>query len=151
MEIRRDDLTGSQAVQLIREHFEHMRQITPPESVHALDLASLRSPDITFWTIWEGDELLGCGALRELDEKTGEIKSMRTANAHRRRGVASQMLKHIIQEAKQRGYDRLYLETGSFSAFAPAQALYQNHGFEYCSPFGEYTDDSNLVFMTKEL
>lgn len=151
MEIREDDLTGKEIIDLLREHLEHMKEITPPESVHALDLEGLRSPDITFWTIWEGNELLGCGALKELDSKSGEVKSMRTANAHRRKGAASKMLEHIIQEAQRRGYDYLNLETGAFPAFTPARTLYARYGFEYRGPFGDYIDDPNSVFMTKKL
>jgi putative acetyltransferase len=152
LQIREDDLTGKQIADLLREHLENMHEITPPGSVHALDLAALRSsPNITFWSAWEGDQLLGCGALKELDPKSGEIKSMRTAKAHRRQGVASKILAHIIQEAKRRNYDRLNLETGAFPEFAPARALYTRYGFEYCGPFGDYTDDPNSVFMTKKL
>lgn len=151
LQIRQDDLTGEKIVALLQEHLEHMYEITPPESVHALDLTALRSPDITFWTAWEGDELLGCGALKELDAETGEVKSMRTAKAHLREGVASKILEHIIKEAKRRAYTCLNLETGSFLDFAPARALYTRHGFEYCGPFADYIDDPNSVFMTKKL
>jgi putative acetyltransferase len=151
LDIREDDLTGKAIADLLREHLENMYEITPPESVHALSLEALRSPDITFWTAWEGDELLGCGALKQLDARSGEVKSMRTAMAHRRKGVASKILEHIIQEAKRRAYDYLHLETGSFAEFAPARALYTQYGFEYRGPFGDYTDDPNSVFMTKKL
>jgi putative acetyltransferase len=150
-QIQKDDLTSQKVADLLQEHLENMYEITPPESVHALDLEALRSPDITFWTAWEGNELLGCGALKELDSRSGEVKSMRTAKAHRRRGVATKILEHIIKEAKQRGYNFLNLETGSFPEFAPARALYILHGFEYQGPFGEYIDDPNSVFMTKKL
>ncbi|NET51747.1 MAG: GNAT family N-acetyltransferase [Merismopedia sp. SIO2A8] len=128
-----------------------MHRMTPPESVHALDLEALRSPHITVWSVWDGDVLMGCGALKELDGKSGEIKSMRTDPIHRRKGVASRMLDHIIKEAKHRGYQCLNLETGSSPGFAPAQALYRRYGFEYRDPFGEYADDPNSVFMTKKL
>lgn len=123
LHIREDDLTGQEIANLLREHLENMHAISPPESVHALDLEALRSPNITFWTAWEDSELLGCGALKELDESSGEVKSMRTATAHRRKGVAAKILEHMIEVAKQRGYDRLYLETGSLPEFAPARAL----------------------------
>ena len=151
MQIREDDLTGSEIGALLQEHLENMYEISPPESVHAMDIERLRSPDITFWSAWDGGELLGCGALKELDDRTGEVKSMRTATAHRRRGVAAKVLDTIIEEAKRRGYDRLNLETGSERAFAPAQALYERYGFTYRGPFGEYVEDPNSVFMTKEL
>lgn len=151
MHIREDDLTGNKIAELLREHLENMNEITPPESVHALDLEALRSPDISFFSAWEGDELLGCGALKELDSRSGEVKSMHTAKPHRCRGVASKILEHIIIEAQQRAYDCLNLETGAFAEFAPAQALYTRYGFEYRGPFGEYIDDPNSVFMTKKL
>jgi putative acetyltransferase len=111
----------------------------------------LRKPEITFWSAWENEELMGCGALKELDAQHGEIKSMRTSSSHLRKGVARQMLQYIIEEAKQRGYNRLSLETGSQAAFEPARNLYTSFGFQYCKPFSDYTDDPNSVFMTKEL
>lgn len=151
LQIRQDDLTGRKVANLLQEHLENIKKITPPESIHALDLQALRSPDITFWTAWEDDELLGCGALKKLDLRSGEVKSMRTAKVHRRKGVASKILEHIIAEAEQRSYERLNLETGSFPEFAPARALYTLYGFEYRSPFAEYIDDPNSVFMTKKL
>lgn len=151
LQIREDDLKGKKIADLLQEHLENMYEISPPGSVHALDLEALRSPDITFWTAWLGDELLGCGALKELDSRTGELKSMRTSMAHRRKGVASKILEHIIKEAERRGYNYLNLETGSFAEFASAQALYTRYGFEYRGPFAEYIDDPNSVFMTKKL
>ena len=151
MQIHEDDLTGEEIPCFLRDHLEEMHEITPPESIHALDLEALRSPDITFWSAWEGDELLGCGALKELDSRSGEVKSMRTANAHRGRGVASKILEHIINEAKRRAYDRLNLETGAMPEFDPARAMYILYGFQYRGPFAEYTDDPNSVFMTKKL
>ena len=151
MRIREDDLKGGAVERLLREHLEDMHEITPPESVHALDLEALRSPGITFWSAWEGEELVGCGALKELDPRSGEIKSMRTAVDHRGRGVASEILEHIIGESRRRGYECLSLETGSMAEFAPARALYERYGFEYRGPFGDYTDDPNSVFMAKRL
>ncbi|MBV6621433.1 MAG: GNAT family N-acetyltransferase [Rivularia sp. (in: Bacteria)] len=151
MQIIEDNLTGTKITELLREHLQNMNEITPPESVHALDLEALRASDITFWTAWEDSELLGCGALKELDSKTGEIKSMRTATTHRRKGVASKILDRIIEEAQKRGYDYLNLETGSFREFAPARNLYEKYGFKYRSPFAEYIEDPNSVFMTKKL
>ena len=151
LQIREDDLAGREIADLMREHLENMHEITPPQSVHALDLEALRLPDITFFSAWEGSELLGCGALKELDSKSGEIKSMRTVKAHRRKGVASKILEHIIKEAQRRAYDCLNLETGAIPEFAPARALYIRYGFEYRSPFADYIDDPNSVFMTKKL
>lgn len=148
MKIEKDNLTRPEIHALLDEHLRSMYELSPPESVHALDLEKLRRPDITFWSAWEGSVLLGCGAIKELDSKHGEIKSMRTPAALRRRGAARALLIHMIAEAKVRGYERLSLETGSMEAFKPAQRLYESFGFEYCEPFGGYTEDSNSVFMS---
>ena len=148
MRIREDDLGGVEIAKLLQEHLDCMRVHSPPESVHALDLEGLQSPDITFWTAWQGDELLGCGALKELDAQHGEIKSMRTAAAHLGKGIGSRILEHIMEEARRRSYSRLSLETGSMEAFAPARELYRRFGFEYQGPFGDYAEDPNSVFMT---
>lgn len=150
MDIKRDDLTGTEVAALIGEHLQSMAIHSPPESIHALNLEALKKPEITFWSAWEQDELVGCGALKELDGQHGEIKSMRTSSAHLRRGVAKRMLEHIIEEAKRRGYQRLSLETGSMDAFEPARKLYASFGFQYCKPFSDYIEDPNSVFMTKE-
>ena len=136
---------------MLREHLAGMRRYSPPESSHALDLDGLRRPDLTFWTQWEGGELLGCGALRELAPGHGEIKSMRTATVHLRKGVARAMLTHILEEAHRRGYRRLSLETGSHAAFKPARQLYARFGFTVCGPFEGYKEDPYSVFMTLEL
>lgn len=149
MLIRLDDLSGPEIQDLLAQHLRNMHEITPPESIHALDLSGLRKPEITFWSAWSGDELLGCGALKELDPTHGEIKSMRTADAHRRKGVAAALLDHILTEARRRSYSRLSLETGSFPEFEPARRLYERFGFTYCGPFGEYSEDPNSVFMTR--
>jgi putative acetyltransferase len=151
MEIRIDDLSGPQVQRLLREHLDGMAQHSPPESIHALDLDGLRQPAITFWSLWQGAELLGCGALKELDACHGEIKSMRTAASHLRKGVAARLLQHILEEAQRRGYRRLSLETGSMAAFAPAHALYARFGFAFCGPFADYVEDPNSVFMTRTL
>jgi putative acetyltransferase len=147
--IRVDDLTGPEIAALLREHLAEMRRISPPESVHALDLDGLRRPEVTFWSAWEGRDLLGCGALKSLDAGHGEIKSMRTTAAHQRKGVAARLLQHIIEEAQRRGYRRLSLETGSQPEFTPARRLYERFGFDYCGPFADYRDDPNSVFMTR--
>ena len=151
MEIREDDLRGPEIAALLGAHLDHMAAQSPPESRHTLDLDALRTPDISFWTVWDGDELLGCGALKQLDPAHGEIKSMHTAERHRGRGVAAGMVAHIIAEARRRGYRRLSLETGSMDAFAPARTLYARHGFVPCAPFAGYGPDPNSVFMTLEL
>ena len=137
MQVRLDDLSGPEVRELLEEHLSAMRQLSPPESVHALDIDALRQPGITFWTVWSGNELLGCGALKELDPQHGEIKSMRTATAHKREGVATAMLQHIVAEAQRRGYRRLSLETGSMPAFLAARELYLRGGFQPCGPFAD--------------
>ena len=148
MHIREDDLTGHEIAALLDEHLTDMHAITPAESVHAMDLEALRAdPNVTFWSLWEEGSLLGCGALKLIDSQRGEIKSMRTAEAHRRRGVAAQILEHIFDQARAAGLTALYLETGSMAEFAAARGLYERYGFEYCKPFAGYEDDPNSVFM----
>lgn len=151
LQIRSDDLTGPEIVALLREHLQCMTRVSPPESRHALDLDGLRRPEITFWTAWKGADSAGCGALKRLGQHHGEIKSMRTASGYLRRGVASHMLRHILEEAKRRGYRRLSLETGSMDYFEPARRLYASFGFKHCKPFGGYILDPNSVFMTREI
>jgi putative acetyltransferase len=151
VEIRRDDLRGDQVLALIAEHLRGMHAASPAESVHALGVEALRGPEITFWSAWEGAELLGCGALKELDPRQGEIKSMRTAAPHLRKGVAAAMVRHIVEEATRRGYTRLSLETGSMDEFAPARTLYAKYGFTVCGPFADYGDDPNSTYMTRSL
>jgi putative acetyltransferase len=151
MDIRVDDLSGPEIAQLLREHLHSMTLHSPPESIHALDLDGLRKPEITFWSVWQDAELMGCGAIKQLDPHHGEIKSMRTASSHLRKGVAASLMQHILEEARRRSYQRLSLETGSMGAFAPARRLYTNFGFEFCGPFADYVEDPYSVFMTKKL
>lgn len=148
MRIEIDDLSGSAIKALLNEHLQSMHELSPPESVHALDLERLRGHEITFWSAWEGSLLLGCGALKELDPYHGELKSMRTPPALRRRGAGRAIIAHIIEVARSRSYERLSLETGSMEALKPARNLYQSYGFTYCGPFGEYIEDQHSVFMT---
>ena len=151
MDIRLDDLKGAEVIRLLEEHYRNLRAISPPESCHVLDLPGLRKPEITFWSVWQERELLGCGALKELDPRHGEIKSMRTAAPHLRKGVGSALVKHIVEEARRRRYRRLSLETGAQAEFEAARRLYAGFGFETCGPFGDYVEDPNSVFMTKSL
>ena len=151
MDIIVDDLSSPEIRALLDEHLANMRSISPPESTHALPIEGLRKPDVTFWTAWENGELLGCGALKELDAEHGEIKSMRTVSRHLRKGVAKALLEYIIAEAGRRGYRRLSLETGSMIEFEPARQLYARAGFVYCLPFADYIEDPNSVFMEREL
>ena len=151
MDIRVDDLSGPEIVQLLRTHLQDMALHSPPESVHALDLEALRKPEITFWSAWQDAELMGCGAIKELDSRHGEIKSMRTVSSQLRKGVAATLMRHILDEAKRRSYERLSLETGSTEPFAPARSLYASFGFKPCAPFADYVDDPFSVFMTREI
>jgi putative acetyltransferase len=151
VDIRQGGLDTPEVAALLAEHVEDMRRYSPPESVHALDLDRLRTPDLTFWSLWEGPEVLGCAALRELDPAHGELKSMRTSSAHRRRGVAAALLDHVVAEARQRGYARLSLETGSPAEFAPARTMYAVYGFTACDAFSPYAADDFSVFMTLDL
>lgn len=149
MDIRVTDPHLPEVTQLLQLHLNDMAVHSPPESIHALDIDALCAPQITFWAAWRDQALLGCGALSELDASHGEVKSMRTANAYLRQGVARQLLETIITTAKQRNYQRLSLETGSMAAFAPARKLYEDYGFELCEPFGDYVLDPNSLFMTR--
>ena len=148
MRITEGDLSNPNVIALLSEHLQGMADHSPPESIHALDLEGLRAPDISFWSAWDGPELLGCGALKELDPHHGEIKSMRTAHVHLGKGVGTAIVQHIIAEAMRRGYTRLSLETGSGAAFEPAHTLYQKFGFTFCGPFSDYRDDPFSRFMT---
>ena len=151
MKIEIDDLSRPAIHALLDEHLRSMHALSPPESVHALDLARLRVPEITFWSAWADAQLLGCGALKELDATQGEVKSMRTPESLRRRGAGRALLAHIVAVAKSRGYERLSLETGAAPAFRPAQQLYESFGFTRCGPFADYVDDPNSVFMSMRL
>ena len=148
LKIGLDDLRGPEIVALLQAHLDQMAAASPPESRHALDLDGLRAPDVTFWTAWRDDMLLGCGALKQIDPAHGEIKSMHTAQAARGQGIGAAILQTIFEEARSRNYERLSLETGSMAEFRPAHRLYERHGFAYCSPFADYRDDPNSVFMT---
>ena len=151
MLIEVDDLSRPAVHALLNEHLQNMYALSPPESVHALDLDALRKPDVTSWTAWSGRALMVCAALKELEPTHGEVKSMRTAPAFRRQGVGKAMLTQIIREAEARRYHRLSLETGSMEAFLPARELYESFGFSYCPPFGDYALDPNSVFFTRVL
>jgi putative acetyltransferase len=151
VEIVLDDLTGPQIARFLDEHVREMQSITPPESKHALDLDALRRPEITFWSVLDGDTVVGCGALKRLDVSHAEVKSMRTRPARKRSGIASLTLEHIITEARRMGFTRLSLETGSAACFLPARRLYEKFGFEYCEPFADYRPDPNSVFLTRTL
>ena len=151
MDIIKDDLKGSQIKALLQEHLDDMYATSPAESVHALDIEALRQSNIEFWTAWRGEDLLGCIALKALDAKHAEIKSMRTSHQARGKGVAKSLLAHLEKKAEQHGYARLSLETGTEDYFTAARALYLSHGFVECEPFADYVLDPNSTFMTKTL
>lgn len=150
--IRADDLTGEEILGLLAAHLVEMRAFSPACSVHAMPAERLREPDVTFWSIWDGDQLAGCGALKRLDDRHGEIKSMRAAPAYRGRGAGAAMLRHIVAQAQRRGYRRLSLETGRAPVFDAAIALYARHGFIECDAFADYPDDDPFsLFMIRTL
>jgi putative acetyltransferase len=152
MRVEIDDPARPDVFALLEEHLRNMHELSPPESVHALDVSRLQRREVTFWSVREDDgALLGCGALQELGPDHGEVKSMRTRQSARRRGAGRAVLAHIVDVARQRGYARLSLETGSTDAFQPAWRLYESFGFQHCGPFGNYTLDPHSVFMTLEL
>jgi putative acetyltransferase len=145
------DLGDDRVTRLLEDHLADMFATSPAESVHALDVSGLSVPEVTFWTIAEGDRLAGCVALKHLDEAHGELKSMRTDAAVRGRGLGARLLEHVLADATRRGYRRVSLETGSQDFFRPARTLYAKYGFLECGPFGDYRLDPNSVYMTLEL
>jgi putative acetyltransferase len=152
MAIRDGGLDEPQVIALLREHAQGMLASSPPGSCHFLDLSGLKTPEVTFWSAWDGEELAGIGALKELDSQHGEIKSMRTAAAHLGKGVAGRILEQILATARDRGYRRLSLETGSTPAFDAARALYRRFGFSECGAFADYpANDPFSRFMTRAL
>jgi putative acetyltransferase len=151
VQIRVDDLSDPRIAEFLEEHLKDMRRISPPESVHALDLERLKKPEITFWSVWIGSELVGCGALKRLDREHAELKSMRTSSLRRRNGIGKLILEHIIGEARHSGYRRMSLETGSMPFFEPARSLYASYGFVRCAPFANYKEDPYSVCMTRLL
>ncbi|MEZ9399221.1 GNAT family N-acetyltransferase [Vibrio splendidus] len=151
IKIKLDDLSGGEVVELLEEHLADMYATSPAESVHALDLDGLKSPEITFFSAWKDSRLLGCVAIKELDTQHAELKSMRTSQFARKSGVASQLLQHVLDTAAVRQYKTISLETGSEDYFKPARNLYEKFGFGYCEPFADYVLDSHSQFMSIEL
>jgi putative acetyltransferase len=146
-----DDLSGPRIAEFLDEHIQEMRSITPLESKFALDLDGLRKPEITFWSVMDGDTVVGCGAIKRLDAGHAELKSMRTAPARKRSGIATALLEHVISEARRMGFTRLSLETGTAELFLPARKLYEKFGFAYCEPFADYRPSPHNTFMTRAL
>ena len=151
LRIELDDLSRAAVLGLLEEHLRNMYELSPPDKVFAFDASKLKAPDVTFWTAWNGESLLGCAALKEISATQGEIKSMRTPTSLRKTGAGRALLNHIIDVARSRGYHALYLETGCHPAFLPAQTLYRSAGFAVCGPFGAYRENGNSVFMSLRL
>ena len=149
--VRLDDLSSPEVQALVAEHLAGMHCHSPPGHVHALAIGKLRAPGVTFWTAWLDGALCGCGAMKELDARSGEVKSMRTRSAFLRQGVGQAVLDEIVRTARERGYLHLFLETGTGPAFEAAHALYRRNGFEWCGAFGDYTATDFNVFMAKRL
>ena len=151
MRIEIDDVSRPEVLALLEEHLLNMFELSPPEKVFAFDASKLRVPEVTCWTAWEDGKLLGCAALKEMSSSRGEIKSMRTPKSLRRKGTGRALLAHILQVARDRNYEELFLETGCHPDFAAAQALYHSVGFRRCGPFGQYRENANSVFMSLRL
>ncbi|HAS8165061.1 TPA: GNAT family N-acetyltransferase [Vibrio vulnificus] len=151
MEIKVDDLSGGEVIKLLEEHLADMYATSPAESVHALDVEALKSPDITFFSGWVNGELQGCLAIKQLTPRHVELKSMRTSNSSRKSGVATKLLTHALNTAIDKGYRKVSLETGTQQFFQPARNLYEKFGFTYCGPFADYELDPHSHFMTREL
>ncbi|MFJ6678851.1 GNAT family N-acetyltransferase [Microbacterium sp. NPDC091382] len=151
LEIRVDDLTDQATIALVRRHLAGMHELSPAESVHALDVAALQVPAVTVWSAWRGDDLAGIGALARLSETDGELKSMRVPDAHLGTGVGRAILRHILAAAAAEGLTRVWLETGSDAGFLAARTLYASEGFTECDPFGHYLPDPASTFMTRSL
>ncbi len=151
MRIIEDDLTGAEIADLLRYHLAEAHRNSPPGSVFAFAIDRLRAPDVTFWSAWDGNNLAGCAALKELARRRGEVKSMRTSPAHLRKGVATQLITHLTAQARARGYVRLSLETGSGDAYEPALALYRRHGFVAGEAFGDYERSAFNQFFHLDL
>jgi putative acetyltransferase len=151
MQIEIDSVVRPEVLALLAEHVQNMREITPPGQVFAFNASELRAPHVTFWTAWEAETLCGCVALMQISPTQGEVKSMRTPAALRRRGAGRALLGHLVQVSRERGYRELFLETGRHPSFTAAQCLYRSVGFRECGPFGGYKDNGNSVFMSLDL
>ncbi|SFF79592.1 putative acetyltransferase [Novosphingobium sp. CF614] len=144
-----DDLTGKDVLALLQLHLDEMHRWSPACKVHALPAERLRQSDVTFFSAWDGERLAGCGAIKHLGDRHGELKSMRAAPEYRGKGVGKAILLRLIEEARARGYTRVSLETGRPEPFQPARRLYEAHGFVECPPFGDYLSDDFSMCMTK--
>ena len=149
--IRVDDLSDGQVINLLQEHRKEMLKHSPPEHVHALDVNAMKQPTLTFWRADWGQRIAGCAAFKQLDDTHAELKSMKVTDAVKGRGVGRLLLNHMLSVAKQRGYQRVSLETGTMDAFMPARTLYHSVGFEICEPFDKYVYDKHSVCMSLKI
>jgi putative acetyltransferase len=150
-QIVEDDLTGLEIAALLTLHLQEMHAWSPPESVHAMPIERLRAPDVTFYSAWHGAQLAACGAIKDLGQGEGELKSMRADPEFRGKGAGKAILIHLLGVAQARGYRRVSLETGWPEPFLPARRLYESHGFAQCPPFAQYREDPFSICMTLEL
>ena len=137
-----------QVNELLTKHFIELRSVSPPGSTHVLDIPGLKVPSIKFWSLWENEELIGCGALKFLDENHGEFKSIRVANKFRKNGMGEKIISHLIDQAKQIGIKKISIETGSGEFFIPARKLFKKFGFKECKPFAHYKEDPNSCYYS---
>lgn len=151
IEIKLDDLSGEPIKKLLETHLKNAALHSPEDAIFALDIKALKAPEISFWSAWQDDQILACGAIKMLDQEHGEIKSMHTLEKARGKGIGNQLVCHILQQAKGKNIKRLSLETGTAEAYYPAHRLYKRHGFEQCRPFADYQESIHSLYMTKIL
>ena len=146
-----DNFDDPQVNELLTKHFIELRSVSPTGSTHVLDIQGLKDQSIKFWSLWENDELIGCGALKFLDENHGEFKSIRVADKFRKKGTGEKIFDHLIKKAKEIGIKKISIETGSGKYFEPARKLFKKFNFQLCKPFAHYKDDPNSCFYTKDI
>tara|TARA_B100001750_G_C15196056_1_gene441232 strand:+ start:205 stop:669 length:465 start_codon:yes stop_codon:yes gene_type:complete len=142
---------NSEVDKLLRKHFIELRSVSPPGSTHVLDIDGLKDPSIKFWSLWENEKIVGCGALKFLNENHGEFKSIRVVDQYRRKGYGQKIITHLIGEAKKLNIEKISIETGSGKFFKSARKLFKKFGFKKCEPFAHYKIDSNSCYMNLEI
>jgi putative acetyltransferase len=151
LSFREENLSGAEIRALVATHLQGMADNSPPGTCFALDIDGLLQPGVTLWSAWDGDALVGMGALKTLQARNGELKSMRVDDRYLGKGAGRAILEHLIAQAQKRGLSALWLETGSSAGFAAALKLYERAGFRYCGPFADYGDNGFSRFMTREI